>query len=81
VTRATLNERQVNLLASFKWSHDEGLKSRPYFVPFGVSRLQLSGAGMAMTGLIKRGLVVERNDLFYITEDGLAALAKARGES
>lgn len=74
-----LNERQVELLRSFQDCHEDGLKSPPYFAPFGMSRMALSGEGQPMAGLVKRGLVEERNNLFYITDTGLAAVRLATG--
>ena len=75
-----LNERQRSLLLSFKGSHDEGKKSPPYFEPFGIGRLQLGGEGQTFRGMIDRGLVSERNNIFYITDKGLAALATTPGD-
>lgn len=71
---AKINERQRELLLSFKHSHEEGKKSPPYYVPFGMTGLSLGGAGQAMSGLLKRGMVQERNNLYYITDAGIAAL-------
>lgn len=67
-----LNDRQHSLMLSFWDAHDEGVKSPPYFKAFGISRLTLGGEGQALVGLIRRGFVEERNNLFYVTPLGLA---------
>jgi hypothetical protein len=72
-TPGKLSERQRGLLLAFKDTHDQGVKSPPYYQPFGVTRLTLGGEGSPMAGLIKRGLVEERDNLFYLTENGLKA--------
>jgi hypothetical protein len=69
---ARLTDGQSDLLDSFWQSHDEGLRSPPYYDPFGIGRLHLGGQGQKLVGLLKRGLVEDRNNIFYISSAGLA---------
>ncbi len=77
---ARINARQSELLLSFKLLHDDGKNSPPYYVPFGMTGLSLAGEGQPMAGLLKRGLVEERNHLYYITDAGIAALSEGRNK-
>jgi len=76
-----LTDRQYGLLKSFCECHDEGLKSPPYYEPFGIGRLQLGGEGQALVGMIKRGLISERNNIFYVTPLGLSVRTHLQKEA
>ena len=68
MAKVKLTDRQGAILAHLKNLNDEGLDA------YGVTRLFLAGEGAGATGLIKRGLMEERNNIFYITEQGIEAV-------
>ena len=72
MAKVKLTDRQGAILAHLKNLNDEGLDA--YGGPMGVTRLFLAGEGAGATGLIKRGLMEERNNIFYITEQGIEAV-------
>ena len=79
VTKSKLTDRQGAILVHLKNLNDEGLDA--YGGPMGISRLHLAGEGPGATGLLKRGLMEERNNLFYITEEGMKAVNHWLGEA
>jgi hypothetical protein len=66
-----LTDRQGGILLYLEELHNEGMAD--HGAPMGMTRLQLGGEGPGAFGLLKRGLMEERNNLFYITEAGIAA--------
>jgi hypothetical protein len=71
----SLTDRQVEHLAALDECRLAGLREPNIRAPLGMTALHFSGAGQAFAGLIKRGLVEERNRIFYITNAGQKALA------
>lgn len=67
-----INDRQAELLSTFAASYATGMEA--YGAPLGLTAVHLSGEGQALSGLIRRGYIEERNRIFYITEAGRAAL-------
>lgn len=78
-TKSKLTDRQGTILVHLKNLNDEGLDA--YGGPMGITRLHLAGEGAGAMGLIKRGLMEERNNLFYITEQGMEAVNEWLGET
>ena len=73
--RFSITCRQAAILRSLNSAHHNGMLSQ-IGQPFGMTALALAGSGPALTGMLKRGFVKERNRIFYITEDGQIALAQ-----
>jgi hypothetical protein len=77
VTKIKLTDRQGGILLYLQELHEEGM--RDHGAPMGMTRLNLAGEGPGAVGLLKRGLMIERNNIFYITDTGLET-AKAWAE-
>lgn len=73
--KSKLNEQQIEYLSMLKDLYDRGVNDPKIRGALGLTRLHLSGAGPAFSGLIRRNLVEEKNRIFYITDAGRAALA------
>lgn len=71
MAKIKLTDRQGGILLYLQELHDEGMEA--HGAPMGMTRLQLGGEGPGAFGLLKRGLMREDGNLFYITETGSAA--------